>query len=109
LVAELAEDVVAAFEQLAGERDARTVPDPLGCLQVVRAVGAGREAGALSGLIERPAQRRWALAGEMTGCAVRVGLVDGDVQARVADDVPGVLLGAVQDRHEMAPSRRSRW
>jgi hypothetical protein len=33
LVAELAEDVVAALEQLAGEREARAVPaDPLGCL-----------------------------------------------------------------------------
>jgi hypothetical protein len=46
LLAELPERVVAAFEQLAREREARAVmPEALGCLQVVVAVrgaGAGR-------------------------------------------------------------------
>jgi hypothetical protein len=63
LVAECFEDVVAAFEQLAGEREARAVTaDPLGELEVVLAVGAGGEAGALCSFIERPAQRGWSLA-----------------------------------------------
>jgi hypothetical protein len=72
--------VVAAFKQLAGERDAGPVAtDPLCGLQVVLPVGAGREPGALRGLVQRPAQRGWSLAGEMPGSAVLVGLVDGDV------------------------------
>jgi hypothetical protein len=58
VVAEGFEDVVAAFEQFAGEREARTVAaDPLGELKVVLAVGAGGEPRSLRGFIERPAQR----------------------------------------------------
>ena len=46
------EDVVAAFEQFAREREAGAVPaDPVGELLVVGAVGAGGEAGALRGFI----------------------------------------------------------
>ena len=52
LVAEVFEDVVAAFEQLAREREARAVTaDPGGQLLVIGAVGAGREAGALGCLV----------------------------------------------------------
>ena len=90
VIAEGFEDVVAAFEQFASERQARSVTaDPLGELQVVVAVGAGREPGALRGLIHRPAQRRRSLAGEMAGRAALVGLVDGDVDGRV---IPLVCL-----------------
>ena len=110
VVAEGFEEVVAAFEQLAREREAGAVPaDPRGELLVVGAVGAGREAGALRCFVERPAQRGRALAGEMPGGAVIVGLVDGDVQAGVADDVAGVLeaadvaeLGEDRDRGQLA-------
>lgn len=92
LVAEFFEGVVAAFEQLASEREARAVTaDPLGELQVVAAVGAGWEPRALRGLIERPAQRWWSLTGEMPGGAALIGLVDGDVHPAVADHVTGVL------------------
>ena len=82
LVAEGFEEVVAAFEQLAREREARAVAaDPLGELKVVGTVGAGREPRALRGFIQRPAQRGWSLTGEVPGRAVSVGLVDGDIQA----------------------------
>ena len=109
LVAEGFEDVVAAFEQLAREREARAVAaDPLGELLVVGAVGAGGEPGALRGFVERPAQRGWSLAGEVPGGAVIVGLVDGDVQPGVADDVAGVVeaadvaeLGEDRDRGQL--------
>ena len=84
--------MVAAFEQFAREREAGAVPaDPGGQLLVVGAVGAGREAGALRGLVECPAQRGRSLAGEAPGSAVIIRLVDGDVQAAIADDVAGVL------------------
>ena len=44
--------MVAAFQQLAREREAGAVAaDPFGELLVVGAVGAGREPGALRGLI----------------------------------------------------------
>ncbi len=66
LVAEVFEEVVAAFEQLARERETGAVAaDPLRELLVVGAVGAVREAGALRGFVERPAQRGRSLAGEM--------------------------------------------
>ena len=85
LVAERFEDVVVAFEQLARERDARAVAaDAFGELEVVLPVGAVREAGALRGFIQRPAQRGRALAGEVAGRAVLVGLVDGDVEPALA-------------------------
>jgi len=78
--------LVAALEQLAGQGETGAVTaDPLCGLQVVRAVGAGREPGALRGFIQRPAQRGRALAGEMPTRAVLVRLVDGDVQPRGAN------------------------
>src|SRR3954447_21438133 len=68
LVAELAQGVVAALEQLARDREAGAVAaEPLGCLEVVVAVGAAVATGGLGGLVERPAQRRRSLAGEMAG------------------------------------------
>jgi hypothetical protein len=87
--------VVGPFEQLAREREAGPVAtDPGGQLLVVGAVGAGREARALRRFVQRPAQRRWSLAGEVPGRAVIVGLVDGDIQAAVADDIARVLKAA---------------
>jgi len=86
LLAEVYEDVLAALEQLACEREAGAVAtDPGRQLLVVGAVRARREAGALGRLIQRPAQRRWSLAGEVPGRAVIVGLLDGDIQAGVAN------------------------
>ena len=100
------EDVVAAFEQFAGHREAGAVPaDPLSGGEVVGAVGAALAAsGHLRGLVQRPAQRRRALAGEVPRGAIIVGLLHGDVQAAVTDDVPGAREAAGvtelgQDRH----------
>ena len=88
LVAEVAQGVEAALEQLAGEGEAGAVAaEALGGLVVVRPVGAAGPTRRLGGLEERPAQRRWSLAREVAGGAALVGLVDGDVQAGVADGV----------------------
>src|SRR3954462_14936040 len=88
LVAEFAQGVEAALEQLAREREAGAVAaEALGGLVVVAAVGAAGPAGGLGGLEERPAQRRRALAGEVSGGAALIGLVDRDVQSGVADGV----------------------
>ena len=52
LVTETAQDVVAAFQQLACDRDARPVAaDPLGELFVIGPVGAARAPGGLCGFI----------------------------------------------------------
>ncbi len=68
LVAERAEEVVAAFQEFAGDRDARTVrADPLGELFVVDAVWAARAARGLRRLVERPAQSGRSLATETPG------------------------------------------
>ncbi len=101
--------MVAAFEQLARERQAGTVTaEFLGRLEVVLAVGAVREPRVLGCLVQRPAQRRRALAGEMPGRAVTVGLVDGDVHAAIANRVTAVLkapavaeLGDDRDRDQL--------
>ena len=78
----------AALEQLAREREAGAVAaEAFGGLVVVGAVGAAGAAGGLGGLEQRPAQRGWSLAGEMAGRAALIGLMDGDVQAGVADGV----------------------
>ena len=92
LVAERAQEVVAAFQEFARDRDAGAVAaDPLGELFVVRTVGAARSTRGLRSFIERPAQRGRSLAGEMPGRAALVGLLDGDIQAGVPDRVAGVL------------------
>ena len=109
VVAEGFEDVIAAFEQFAGEREAGAVAaDPLGQLEVVVAVGTGGEPGSLCGFIQRPAQRGWSLAGEVAWGAVLVGLVDGDVQSGVAHGVAGAgeaagvaELGEDRDRGQL--------
>src|SRR4051794_14641765 len=86
LLAEFAQRVVAALEQFARDGQAGAVAaEPFGRLLVVVVVGGARAAGALGGLEERPAQRWRALAGEVPWGAAGVGLVDGDVQAGVAD------------------------
>jgi hypothetical protein len=73
LVAELAQGVVAALEQLARDREARAVAaEPLGRLEVVVAVGAAVPAGRLGGFVERPAQRGRSLPGEVAGRAALV-------------------------------------
>ncbi len=93
--AETAEEVVAAFEKLACDRDARAVPaDPLSGIEVVLAVGAARTPRGLCGLIERPAQRGRSLSGEMPWGTAGIGLVDGDIQAGVTNGVARVLKAA---------------
>src|SRR5439155_19200457 len=110
LVAEFAQRVVAALEQLASDGQAGAVAaEPRGGLLVVGVVGVARAARELRRLIERPAQRRRALARQVPGRAPLVGLVDGDVQAGVAHGVPrggeaaGVAeLGEDRDRAQRA-------
>jgi hypothetical protein len=73
LVAEAAQEVVAAFEELACDRDACPVAaDPLGELFVIGPVGAARATRGLRGFIERPAQRRRSLAGQVSGGSVLI-------------------------------------
>src|SRR5215203_2136643 len=66
-------------------RHPRLPPSRSAALVVVGAVGAVGPARGLRGFIERPAQCGRSLAGEMSGRAALVGLMDGDVQAGVAD------------------------
>ena len=65
-------------------------------------VGRAGSAGALGGLEERPAQRRWSLARQAAGRAARVGLVDGDVQPGVAD---GLARGVEKRRASPSSAR----
>ena len=59
-----ARDPDAALQQFPREREAGSVAaNPLSKLEVVGAVGAGKEPRALRGFIQRPAQRGWSLAG----------------------------------------------
>src|SRR6201989_3281031 len=112
VVAQFFEDVVAAFEQLALEREAAAFPaEPGAQWLVIAAVGAGGESGALRRFVHRPAERWRSLAGEVSGGAVIVGLVDGEVQAAIPGDVAGVLkaadiaeLGEDRDRGQRAHS-----
>src|SRR3954452_25292155 len=105
LLAELAQRVVAALEQLARDRETGAgAAEALRGLAVVVAVRAPVSGGAQGGLEQRPARRWRALAAEMSRRAAPVGLVDGDVQPGIADRVarggeaPRVAeLG--QDRH----------
>ena len=90
LVAEVFEGVVAAFEEVARDREAgAVVPESLRGLAVVGVVGGAGLTRGLGCLVERPAQDRWSLAGEVAGRAAAVGGVHGDVQAAVAHGVPG--------------------
>ena len=73
VVAELAERVVAALEQLARQRQAGAVAaDPLAGLQVGVVVGAAGPSGGRHRLVERSAQRRRPLPREVSGRAVLV-------------------------------------
>src|SRR6187551_2681889 len=88
LLAEFAQRVVAALEQLARDGQARARgAGALGRLAVVVAVRAAAPRRAQRGLEQRPAQRRWALAAQVPGRAAAVGLMHGDVQAGIADGV----------------------
>src|SRR6266498_818604 len=88
LVAELAEDVVGAPAELAGNREAgAVVVDPVGDLEVVAAVGRAGAGGRLCRLEQGPAQQRGPLVREVAGRALLVGLVDGDVEAGVTNRV----------------------
>src|SRR6266542_4211097 len=88
LLAELAQDVVGAPAELARDREAgAVVAEPLGDLEVVAAVGRAGAGGRDGRFVQRPAQHFGPLVREVAGRALVVGLVDGDVQAGVADGV----------------------
>src|SRR6266508_933389 len=83
-VAELAQDVVRAPAELAGNREAGAVViDPLGNLQVVAVVGGARPGGLMRRLEQRPAQQLGPFVREVAGRALAVRLVDGDIEAGV--------------------------
>src|SRR5215218_260094 len=122
LLAELAQRVVAALEQLARDRQPGAgAAYALRGLAVVVAVRAPAPGRAERGLEQRPPQRRRTLAAQMPGRAAPVGLVDGDVQAGIADRVtrrgeaPRVAeLGQDRDRRhladaELAHQRAAAW
>src|SRR6201989_2841523 len=77
LLAELTQRVVAALQKLARDRQARPVTtNALLGLEVVGAVRAALPtARDLRGLIQRPAQRRRPLAGDVSRRAAPIGLV----------------------------------
>src|SRR5919108_3205322 len=110
VLAEVSKRVVTALEEFARERPAGPVAaDPLGGSQVVVAVGAAGMSRLLRGLVQRPAQRGWPLTREPSGRAVPVGLLDRDVQARVADRVARVVEAAgvtelCEGRHPRPPA-----
>ena len=90
VLAELAEDVIGAPAELAGDREAGAIViDSVGDLEVVAAVGRAGASGRLRRFEQGPAQDRGSLVGEVPGGALLVGLVDGDVEAGVADGVVG--------------------
>jgi hypothetical protein len=93
---ELAQRVEAAPRELAGDRDrGARVGEPAGLeRELVGAVGARRPAGCLGRLIERPAQLRRVLPGELAGPGALVGAVHADVE-------PGAA-------HRLARGRRAR-
>src|SRR3954453_3627563 len=80
---ELAQDVEAAAGELAGDgqRRARVREPALFEREIVGVIGAGGLAGRLGGFVERPAQRRGALAGDPAGPRASVGAVQANVQA----------------------------
>src|SRR5207247_11414586 len=76
-VAELAQDVVRAPAELAGNREAGPVViDPLGNLPVVGVVGRAGASGRQRRLEQRPAQQLRPLVREVAGGAFQVRLVD---------------------------------
>src|SRR5439155_25189440 len=90
LIAQFAEEVVGAPAELAGKREAGAgVVDPRGDLEVVAVVGRADAGARERRFEERPAQHLGPLIGEVAGRALAIGLVDGDVEAGVADGVVG--------------------
>src|SRR6266540_7157884 len=90
LIAQFAEDVVGASAEFARKREAGAgVVDPLGDLEVVAVVGRADAGARERRFEERPAQHLGTLMGEVAGRALAIGLVDGDVEAGVADGVVG--------------------
>jgi hypothetical protein len=62
VVSEVAEDVVCAPAEFAGDGEAgAVVVEAFGDLEVVGVIGRGAASGALGGLKESPAQKRWPL------------------------------------------------
>src|ERR1019366_8177133 len=89
LLAELTQRVVAARQEFARDRKTGAVAaESLSGLVVVAAIRTARTPCGLRGLVERPAQHRRSLAGEVAGAAALVGLVDRDVQPGVAHRLP---------------------
>ncbi len=90
VVAEVSEGVVTALEELARDCEQRPVMPKasrgLAVVVVVRGALARRD---LRGFIQRPTQARRALTGQMPGSASLVGGVHGDIQAGVAEGLPG--------------------
>src|SRR2546425_6422543 len=89
-VAEVAQDVVGAPAELAGNRETGAgVVEPLGDLEVVAVVGRAGAGGRHGRLAQRPAHHLGSLVRETAGRALLIGLVDGDVKACMADSVVG--------------------
>src|SRR5712692_5955661 len=89
-VAEFAQDVVGASAELAGDREAGAgVVEPLGDLEVVGVVGRAGAGGRDGRFEQRPAQQLGSLVRATARLALAVRLVDGDVEAGVADGVVG--------------------
>jgi hypothetical protein len=84
---ELVQDVEGAAGELAGDgQRGAGVAEPAGLeCEVVGVVGAAWAARRQGGLIERPAQLRRALAGELAGAGAAVGAVHPDVDAGQTD------------------------
>src|SRR6266566_338256 len=90
LVAEFAQEVVGASAELAGDREAGAgVVEPLGDLEVVGVVGRAGAGGRHGRFEQRPAQQLRSFVGETARCALAVRLVDGDIEAGMADSVVG--------------------
>src|SRR6266540_2848295 len=89
-VAEFAQDVVGAPAELAGNRKAGArVVEPLGDLEVVGVVERAGASGRHGRFEQGPAQKLRSFVRETARCALAVRLVDGDIEAGVADGVVG--------------------
>src|SRR6266571_2758288 len=90
LLAELTQDVVGAAAELARNRETgAVVVDPLAHLAEVGVVGGGAASGRLGCFEQRPAQHLRPLVREVARRTLAVRLVDGHVEACVADGVVG--------------------
>ena len=101
---EVAQDVVAAPGELAGDGDGRQLAVVTVLHRgVVGVVGTAPVRGVHRRFEQRPPQRRRPLAGQVAMGAVAVGGVDGDVQAAVAHDLLGT--GEASAVAELGPHR----